>query len=260
MRFAAYQPRGRFRGRRTGPYQFDLPVITGGFILTILFIITASFVYPLSFNMWHRFPGVKDYVRPVYPEAALSSGIVGDVLIRFTVKKDGTVMNPEILEADPPDLFDQAVLTAVSQWKYGKIYYLATGSSMRVIRHVYSAPPGSRFAVRPWYDIEEVVYGEYDDYPRLVRKVDPDLPAPLVSAALAKSNEKRVIAGIVTFTVDGQGRVLIPRLERHLSHHLARDFEKAIFAAVRAWVFTPARLNGKPVSALVSYRVIIPES
>lgn len=53
-----------------------------------------------------------------YPVSALSRGIEGFVLVRFTVTESGSVADPEVLRAEPPGVFDRAALRAVSRFKY----------------------------------------------------------------------------------------------------------------------------------------------
>jgi protein TonB len=57
-------------------------------------------------------------IEPVYPQLALSRGIEGRVKARILIKTDGSVESVEILEADPPRLFDRAVIRAVQRWKF----------------------------------------------------------------------------------------------------------------------------------------------
>lgn len=57
-------------------------------------------------------------VAPVYPRRALSRGIEGTVLVEFTVSKNGSVKNPVIIEANPPDIFNQAAIDAALKFKY----------------------------------------------------------------------------------------------------------------------------------------------
>lgn len=57
-------------------------------------------------------------VAPVYPRRALSRGIEGYVIVEFTVNKQGAVSNPFVVEANPPDIFNQAALDAAKKFKY----------------------------------------------------------------------------------------------------------------------------------------------
>lgn len=57
-------------------------------------------------------------VAPVYPRRALTRGIEGYVLLEFTVTKAGAVVDPVVVEADPPGIFDRAAMQAAVKFKY----------------------------------------------------------------------------------------------------------------------------------------------
>lgn len=57
-------------------------------------------------------------VAPVYPRRAQSRGIEGWVLLRFTVTETGSVIDPEVIDAEPAGIFDRAAMKAVQRFKY----------------------------------------------------------------------------------------------------------------------------------------------
>lgn len=57
-------------------------------------------------------------VAPVYPRRAQERGIEGYVVLEFIVTKAGTVQNPVVIEADPPNIFDRAAIQAALKFKY----------------------------------------------------------------------------------------------------------------------------------------------
>ncbi len=57
-------------------------------------------------------------VPPLYPMRALRSGIEGVVTVEFTIAVDGSVKNTVIVKSTPPEIFDSAVLKAITKWKY----------------------------------------------------------------------------------------------------------------------------------------------
>ena len=57
-------------------------------------------------------------IPPNYPNRALRSGIEGIVTVEFTITTDGSVKDAEIIEADPPNIFDKSVLRAIAKWKF----------------------------------------------------------------------------------------------------------------------------------------------
>jgi len=57
-------------------------------------------------------------VAPIYPSRALSRGIEGYVIVEFTVTKNGTVVDPVVVEADPANIFNRAAIKAALKFKY----------------------------------------------------------------------------------------------------------------------------------------------
>ena len=57
-------------------------------------------------------------VPPEYPASATRRHIEGWVKIEFTVNTDGTVDNAVVISAEPEDIFNEAALTAIKQWKF----------------------------------------------------------------------------------------------------------------------------------------------
>ncbi len=58
------------------------------------------------------------YVAPVYPKKALERQLGGEVQVRITVDAEGRVKGVAILSSTPSGVFDQAVLAAVSRWRF----------------------------------------------------------------------------------------------------------------------------------------------
>ncbi len=58
------------------------------------------------------------HVPPVYPVRARQKGIEGWVRVKFMVNSQGNVEHPEVIEADPEEVFDSSVLNAVAQWRF----------------------------------------------------------------------------------------------------------------------------------------------
>ena len=55
---------------------------------------------------------------PQYPYKAAQRGIEGWVRVEFDVTATGSVENVEVLESDPPGVFDKAAIRAVSRWRF----------------------------------------------------------------------------------------------------------------------------------------------
>ncbi|MDP6979256.1 MAG: TonB family protein [Myxococcota bacterium] len=57
-------------------------------------------------------------IEPEYPMRARQRGIEGWVHVQFTISRSGTVIDPVVAGAQPPGVFEEAAITAVSRWKY----------------------------------------------------------------------------------------------------------------------------------------------
>ena len=66
----------------------------------------------------HAFAAIQPVtqVGPVYPPAAKKAGIQGNVRVRVTINKDGSVMDIWVLSGNPQLV--KASLEAVEQWRY----------------------------------------------------------------------------------------------------------------------------------------------
>lgn len=57
-------------------------------------------------------------VAPQYPRRAAMKGIEGYVVVEYTVSKLGTVVDPVVVEADPPNIFNRAAIRSATKYKY----------------------------------------------------------------------------------------------------------------------------------------------
>ncbi|QBY03078.1 energy transducer TonB [Thalassotalea sp. HSM 43] len=55
---------------------------------------------------------------PRYPIEAAREQIRGWVKLKFAVNRYGKIENIEVLDASPPEIFDQAAIDALKRWKY----------------------------------------------------------------------------------------------------------------------------------------------
>ncbi len=53
-----------------------------------------------------------------YPARAVSRGVEGWVEVQFTVLRDGTTQNAQVVASSPEGYFEQSVLDAVARWRY----------------------------------------------------------------------------------------------------------------------------------------------
>lgn len=57
-------------------------------------------------------------VEPLYPRRARVLGQEGFVKLEFTITRTGTVRDIQVLEAEPPNIFDRSAERALSKWKF----------------------------------------------------------------------------------------------------------------------------------------------
>lgn len=57
-------------------------------------------------------------VEPQWPREALIQGIEGWVRVEFTIRPDGTVANPQVVESEPRRMFDRQALRAIQRWRF----------------------------------------------------------------------------------------------------------------------------------------------
>ncbi|KJV26105.1 TonB family protein [Pantoea sp. SM3] len=67
-----------------------------------------------------RMPKPLQMEKPVYPYYAYKNHIEGKVKFLFDVDAEGKVSEMRIIESTPEHLFDDAVIRAVSKWRFEK--------------------------------------------------------------------------------------------------------------------------------------------
>ena len=69
-------------------------------------------------------------VGPTYPKEALKNLTSGWVDLEFTVAKDGTVKDVQVIGAEPARLFNDAAVNAMRRWRFEPV--LRSGESVEV--------------------------------------------------------------------------------------------------------------------------------
>ncbi len=84
-----------------------------------MMLLGASLFIGLNFaNAQTTQPAVPvDRQLPDYPEAAAGTA-EGYVKLHFTIAKDGHVIDPSVIESNPPGIFDAAAIAGLKQWTY----------------------------------------------------------------------------------------------------------------------------------------------
>lgn len=57
-------------------------------------------------------------IDPQWPREALLEGTEGWVEVEFTILADGSVADPEVIQSEPPRLFERNAMRAILRWKF----------------------------------------------------------------------------------------------------------------------------------------------
>jgi len=97
-----------------------LSLIILGFIIYIVFQIMQCNGSKIRFHTdeLDQQPERISIVNPVYPDRAMAMGIQGVVDVKFLIDRSGAVREVIILDADPPDIFDNTVIKMLNKWKF----------------------------------------------------------------------------------------------------------------------------------------------
>lgn len=101
---------------RTANLKFDAPKIGGLKLESGLFLGGFSKGNAGLMSDGEVVPLVR--IAPRYPRRAAVKGIEGWVKLKFTITQDGSVSNPQVIEAKPSRTFDRAAINAIRKWKF----------------------------------------------------------------------------------------------------------------------------------------------
>jgi TonB family protein len=169
-------------------------------------------------------PAQRWAVPPVYPPALKAAGIEGNVTLRITIEKDGSVSDVENWAGDPQ--LAQAAIEAVRQWHY-------MPRKKAVTRNVSLA----------FTNVKEPHYDYFDkDYVGPVAIYTPE--AGYLEKAEASEMDSSVM---LLATIAADGRVTDVKAAPGIDQGLTDSAAKA----VRTWKYRPAMKAGKPVPTFV---------
>lgn len=75
-------------------------------------------------------------VPPQYPRRASQRGIEGWVLLEFTVTETGAVLNPIVIDANPPGLFNRSAIRMINKWKYKPLIKKRKAVQRKGVQHL----------------------------------------------------------------------------------------------------------------------------
>lgn len=77
-------------------------------------------------------------IEPTYPPRPYERGIEGWVLVEFSISPAGTVIDPIVVDSEPPGTFDRAALRAVARWRYKPKIEMGSAVTRRGVQVVLS--------------------------------------------------------------------------------------------------------------------------
>ena len=105
-------------------------------------LLVFSFTYLLSGPLFSADKGYLDdgttvvevarvsFPAPEFPRRALRLGVEGTVRLEFDIAADGSVLDPYVVESNPPGVFDRNAIKAVRKALYEAPTY--NGTSVKV--------------------------------------------------------------------------------------------------------------------------------
>lgn len=175
---------------------------------------------------------ILQMVKPDYPSRALERGIEGYVILEFTVSKSGSVVDPVVVDSDPPGIFDRAALSTIPKLQYRPS--IVDGAAVRTegVRH------------RIDFEIE----GRATRQTTASDSTNPDEYSPIfsVSATYPERALERGIEGhvVLEFIVDESGSVVDPAVVNSEPDGI---FDRAALQAISKFKFKPRTVDGVTV-------------
>lgn len=198
---------------------------------------------------------------PKYPREAVFNKIEGQVIVTFDVDERGSVDNVSVLEAEPPDIFNEVALAAAAQFKYLAKY--VDGKPMRVqgVRNRLRFALGTQNQIDPNSEPRARLQNQ-GRRPQSRRGISPDqLPQsadegrqpdsmrsiklePIYELMLTGDHENGSV--IVKFDVNSRGHVEGPRIHEVIDTNLPEDIAERILDEVSFFWYAPWIENDVP--------------
>jgi TonB family protein len=193
-----------------------------------------------------RTPRMSKESRNLYEKALLDQGIVGNAIIRFVIRQDGTVRSAEAVSRSPRVI--GALIPIATGFTFAPA--LKGGNPVDCVAFIQlgTGGPARPDPVAVWlerlrtYRLPGAYFDPKDvDSPAIpIHRVAPDYPF------LERSTHTEGSA-VVAFIVDPDGTVS----RGWVLEASSPEFGQAALTAFKAWSFQPARKNGSPVPVLV---------
>lgn len=215
--------------------------------------LTANGIHPADAENWDAYdeiPEPRSYADPVYPRSAFVADRSGEAEVHFSLNKNGSVSDIEIISASEPE-FGLALAAAIPHWAFRAARRDGSSVESRLAwRHTFTRPteagdrPESRLAPLLAPDGPGVASAKGLD-----GRIVP-LFRILVIAPEGMEDEKA--SATIEFIIDQDGRSRLPRIRESTSP----EFGWAAATAVAQWLFQRPTRDGEPTDV----RVVVPVS
>lgn len=195
------------------------------------------------FLAYEKPPRLVHMEQPTYPEVAREAGIEGRVVLSLVVDEEGRVIDAEVIVAQPPDVFEEAALEAVKQWRYEPAHQKGEPVKVRVGQSIEFSLPEEEET--PAEEEGSPIHMEYDEPPVLLHMEAPKYP----EAAREEGVEGKVVFSIV---IDEEGKVVEAEV---VTSEPEGIFEETAREALMKWRYEPATVEGRPVKVRVGQTV-----
>ncbi len=225
-------------------FLFPRPVNFPGIIAALIIVIltTGSLTQGLD-EKGNSNPVPTRTYKPDYPENLRNQGITGNAVIKFTINKQGSVVDPEVVSATH-EAFGAASMDAIRQWQFlparknGKIVSkqvqlpfnftltLEEKLTNRIGREVFTKVRGKIYKA-----------DKLDTSPAPINTVSPVYPDELKDSGIEGEAQ-------VKFIINKEGLVMNPKI-------VSTDHEKFGPSALMASLtlkFDPVELKGKRIN------------
>ena len=210
----------------------------------------------LEFFMVEAKPKLLYSVKPVHPEEAIRDSLEGKVFLKFIVNVDGSVSDVTVLRTIGPEVFHQAAIDAISQFRFKPAEHNGKVVPVWMTQPITFQLLNDRFDVKEIIDkvdVKEVVketdkyvlpFGRRVDVLRYDEVEEKPHPIDIVTPVYPKEAKKEKIEGKVTLklVVNVDGSVSDVSVLKG-----PEIFRQATIDAALQFRFRPGKHNGKVV-------------
>ena len=227
--------------------KFDFPFLRevnypGIFAPVIILILITGSLAKGNDDTGNSNPKPTRTFKPDYPENLRNQGVMGNAVIKFTISKQGSVINPVVVSATH-EAFGTASLDAVRQWQFIPARKNGEIVSKQVqLPFNFTLTLEEQLTAKMGREVFTKVKGKIYKAHKLKKSpAQKNMALPIYPKELKGSGIEGEAQ--VKFTIDKEGLVINPEI-------VSTDHEKfgpnALIASLKL-IFEPVKLNGKTI-------------